>query len=76
MEIESTISDDFMTYEYVEPCVLSKDVQQVALNELREDESSRTQSLVAFRQWISKNTDIQNINCGMIIREQNTNILI
>ncbi|VVC28504.1 Cellular retinaldehyde binding/alpha-tocopherol transport,CRAL/TRIO, N-terminal domain,CRAL-TRIO lipid [Cinara cedri] len=45
-----------------EPCTLPKDVQLVALKELREDENIRTQSLLAFRQWISKSSDVQNIN--------------
>jgi len=51
---------------FAEPCTLPKNVQQVALNELREDESARTQSLSAFRQWISKNTDIENIDSGTV----------
>lgn len=50
----------------VEKCMLPKDVQQVALKELREDESTRLQMLIAFRQWIAKNQDVQNINIGMI----------
>lgn len=45
---------------------LPKDVEKVARNELREDENSCTQGLLAFRQWISKNSDVQNINIGMI----------
>lgn len=49
----------------VEKCTLPEDVQQVALKELREDESSRSQMLMAFRQWISKNPDVQNINMGI-----------
>lgn len=48
-----------------EPCTLPKDVQLVAFNELREDENIRTQNLLAFRQWISKSSDVQNINTGI-----------
>jgi len=62
--LQSKAKDDCTTF--VEPCMLPKDVQEVALNELRENESIRTQSLLAFRQWISKNTDIENVNCGTI----------
>lgn len=46
---------------------LPKDVQQVALDELREDESTRTQSLLAFRQWVMKNPDITNISTGTCV---------
>lgn len=45
---------------------LPKDIVKLACDELREDENSRTQSLLAFRQWISKNSDVQNVNTGMI----------
>lgn len=50
----------------VEPCLLPKEVQKVASQELRENENARNQSLVAFQQWVSKNPDVQNINTGMI----------
>lgn len=46
---------------------LPKHVQQVALNELREDESTRTQSILAFRQWVMKNPDITNVSTGTCV---------
>lgn len=49
----------------VKPCTLPEDVQQVALQELREDENARQQCLLGFRQWIFQNPDVQNINTGM-----------
>lgn len=49
-----------------EPCALPKHVQEVALIQLRENESARNQAISAFRQWISKNSDIQNVNTGMV----------
>jgi len=49
-----------------EPCALPKHIQEVALIELRENESARNQAISAFRQWISKNADIQNVNTGMV----------
>jgi len=61
---EIAVEDSSMS---VEPCTLPKNVQQVALDELREDEHTRTQCLLAFRQWISQNTDIQNINTGITV---------
>lgn len=54
----------------VEPCLLPENVQQVALQELRENESARGQSLVAFQEWVSKNADVQNVNTGMNIAIQ------
>lgn len=48
----------------VGPGKLPEHVQEVALKELREDENTRKQCLSAFRQWISKNPDIQNVNTG------------
>ncbi|XP_008182446.2 clavesin-2 isoform X1 [Acyrthosiphon pisum] len=45
-----------------EPCALPKHVQEVALIQLRENESVRNQAISAFRQWILKNADIQNVN--------------
>jgi len=58
-------SDDWWTC--FEPCTLPKHIQEVALIELRENESARKQGISAFRQWISKNVDLQNVNTGMII---------
>jgi len=49
-----------------EPCALPKHVQEVALIQLRENESARNQAISAFRQWILKNSDIQNVNTGMV----------
>lgn len=49
-----------------EPCTLPEHIQQVALIELRENESVRNQAISAFRQWILKNADIQNVNTGMV----------
>lgn len=46
---------------------LPKYVQQVALNELREDENTRTQSLLAFQQWVMKNPDITNVSTGTCV---------
>lgn len=51
----------------VKSAELPKYVQQVALNELREDESTRTQSLLAFRQWVMKNPDIANVSTGTCV---------
>uniref|UniRef100_A0A2S2PB09 Retinaldehyde-binding protein 1 n=1 Tax=Schizaphis graminum TaxID=13262 RepID=A0A2S2PB09_SCHGA len=44
-----------------ETCTLPKHIQEVALIQLRENESTRKQAISAFRQWISKNADIQNV---------------
>jgi len=57
-------TDDWWTC--VEPCALPKHIQEVALIELRENESARNQAIYAFRQWIFKNADIQNVNTGMV----------
>uniref|UniRef100_A0A2S2QH58 Clavesin-2 n=1 Tax=Sipha flava TaxID=143950 RepID=A0A2S2QH58_9HEMI len=46
----------------VEQCKLPKTVREIALKELREDENTREQCLLAFRQWILKNPDIQNVD--------------
>lgn len=40
---------------------LSDEVKKIAKDELREDESSRKQSLKQMRDWISKNKDVENI---------------
>lgn len=61
-DLQSAKAEDW--WPTAEPCTLPKDVQLVASNELREDENIRAQSLLAFRQWISKSSDVQNINTG------------
>ncbi|XP_015371768.1 PREDICTED: clavesin-2-like [Diuraphis noxia] len=53
--------DDWCTSSY-DSCTLPKHIQEVALIQLRENESVRKQAISAFRQWISKNMDVQNVN--------------
>ncbi|XP_022904650.2 clavesin-1-like [Onthophagus taurus] len=48
---------DISVQDYV--CSLPLDVKKVALEELREDESIREQSLEQMRDWINKNTNIK-----------------
>jgi hypothetical protein len=57
-------TDDWCTC--FETCTLPKHIQEVALIQLRENESARKQAISAFRQWISKNADIQNVITGMV----------
>lgn len=40
---------------------LSDEVKKIAKDELREDESSRKQSLKQMRDWLAKNKDVENI---------------
>lgn len=49
--------------EYV--CRLSKETQEIAERELREDNNSRRQALESFRQWIKQNPKIVNCRLGM-----------
>lgn len=48
-------------------------VKHVANVELREDDGTREQALEAFRDWISKNTDVKNIHTGNFLSLQNRN---
>jgi len=59
-----TATDDWWTS--FEPCALPKHIQEMALIQLRENENARNQAISAFRQWILKNADIQNVNTGMV----------
>jgi hypothetical protein len=43
---------------------LREEVAQVAKKELRENKSTREQSLQQFREWIHKNQDICNCRTG------------
>ncbi|KAG8309105.1 hypothetical protein J6590_093972, partial [Homalodisca vitripennis] len=45
-------------HQYV--CPLAEQVQGVARQELREDESARDQALLQLQEWISKNRDLHN----------------
>ena len=40
---------------------LSDEIRQIAKRELREDKSSREQSLKQMREWLSKNKDVENV---------------
>jgi len=62
---KNTAPDDWCA-SYYESCTLPKHIQEVALIQLRENESARKQAISAFRQWISKNMDIQNVNTGIV----------
>lgn len=59
-----TSTDDWCSC--FETCTLPKHIQEVALIELRENESARRQAISSFRQWISKNADVQNVITGMV----------
>lgn len=48
--------------EYV--CQLPEQARKLALDELREDDSSREQSLVQFREWINKHPNIKKCRTG------------
>ncbi|KAF5275221.1 hypothetical protein FQR65_LT04255 [Abscondita terminalis] len=48
---------DVISEEYV--CTLSENLKKTALDELREDDSSRQQSLDQMREWISKHPSIK-----------------
>lgn len=48
-------------------CKLSKSYQDIALNELREDETRRTQALEQFRDWIKKHPFIKSCRTGLTI---------
>lgn len=60
-----TATDDWWT-SFKPLSTLPKHIQEVALIQLRENESARNQAISAFRQWILKNADIQNVNTGMV----------
>lgn len=40
---------------------LSDEIKKIAKHELREDRSSREQSLKQMRDWLSKNKDVENV---------------
>lgn len=48
--------------EYV--CTLPEETQRIAREELREDESTRTQALASMRHWIMNNPRIVNCRLG------------
>jgi hypothetical protein len=52
--------EQYDTYE----CTLSPELQKMAKDELREDESTRTQSLAQFREWIAKHPHIKRCRTG------------
>lgn len=59
------IADD----KILEDKVLLDVVAKIAIRELREDESTRKQCLYQFREWITKNNDIENClldNCFLL----------
>lgn len=45
-------------------CTLSSKFKDIAKEELREDESVRTQSLAQFREWIAKHPHIKKCRTG------------
>lgn len=53
------------TAEYV--CQLPEGSRKVALEELREDDAIREQSLAQMRDWIDKNVNIKNCRTGKLI---------
>lgn len=53
------------TAEYV--CQLPEGSRKVALEELREDDAIRQQSLEQMRDWIDKNINIKNCRTGKFI---------
>lgn len=46
-------------------CSLPEDVQKIALEELREDENIRDQSLEQMREWITKHPNIKRCRTGI-----------
>lgn len=48
--------------EYV--CTLSEETQQIARDELREEEATRAQALASLREWIIQNPKITNCRLG------------
>lgn len=49
--------------EYV--CKLSKETQEIAREELREDEYTRQSALASMREWIMQNPKIKNVRMGI-----------
>lgn len=45
-------------------CTLNEEYQKIALDLLGEDESTRSQALEQFREWINKHTNITNCRLG------------
>lgn len=46
-------------------CTLSKETQQIAKDELREDEYTRQSALASMREWIMQNPKIKNVRMGI-----------
>lgn len=55
-----TKPDEYDSYQ----CTLSPKFKDIAKDELREDESLRTQSLTQFREWIAKHPNIKRCRTG------------
>lgn len=57
-----TKPDEYDSYQ----CTLSGKFKDIAKEELREDESVRTQALTQFREWIAKHPQIKKCRTGKI----------
>ena len=55
-----TKPDEYDSYQ----CTLPAKFKEIAKEELREDESLRTQSLIQFREWIAKHPHIKRCRTG------------
>lgn len=55
-----TKPDEYDSYQ----CTLSAKFKEIAKDELREDESLRTQTLTQFREWIAKHPNIKRCRTG------------
>lgn len=62
------------TQEYV--CNLPESVQKIAMEELREDDNIREQSLQQLREWISKHPAIKKCRTGNVIKFIFLNLLL
>jgi hypothetical protein len=52
-----TKPDEYDSYQ----CTMSAKFKEIAKEELREDESVRTQALTQFREWIAKHPNIKKV---------------
>lgn len=51
-------------------CPLVLETQHIAEKELRETENSRSQALIALRNWMEQNPKFLAVRLGMYIREE------
>lgn len=71
------VSDKTLNVRYLETnrdiydsyqCTLSEKFQEIAKEELREDENIRSQSLSQLREWIAKHSSIKRCRTGELFK--------